>query len=200
MRARGHSRGRAAAWEAPVRVLSAAALESRPVDLRRRIRDVPDFPAKGVLFRDITPLLADPPAFRYAVDELCVHAARRDAAAIVAIESRGFVFGAAMADRMRLPLVPVRKPGKLPAARMSIEYSLEYGESQLDIHEDALAGEGRAYVVDDLLATGGTAAAAAKLVELAGGEVVGLGFVVELEALTGRARLDGYDALSLVRC
>ncbi len=169
------------------------------MDLRRRIRDVPDFPAEGVLFRDITPLLADPLAFRYVVDELCVHAARRDASAIVAIESRGFVFGAAMADRMRLPLVPVRKPGKLPAARMSIEYSLEYGESQLDIHEDALDAGKRAYIVDDLLATGGTAAAAAKLVELARGEVVGLGFVIELEALDGRARIGGYDALSLVR-
>ena len=169
------------------------------MDLRRRIRDVPDFPEQGVLFRDITPLLADPLAFRYTVDELCVHAARRDASAIVAIESRGLVFGAAMADRMKLPLVPVRKPGKLPAARMSIEYSLEYGESQLDIHEDALDAGKRAYIVDDLLATGGTAAAAAKLVELVRGEVVGLGFVIELEALGGRARLGGYDALSLVR-
>ena len=105
-----------------------------------------------MLFRDITPLLADPLAFRYSIDELCVHAARRDASAIVGIESRGFVFGAAMADRMRLPFVPLRKPGKLPAARMSIEYSLEYGDSQLDIHEDALSVGERAYVVDDLLA------------------------------------------------
>ena len=169
------------------------------MDLRRCIREVPDFPREGVLFRDITPLLGDPLAFRYAVDELCVHAARRDASAIVAIESRGFVFGAAMADRMRLPLVPLRKPGKLPAAHMSIEYSLEYGDSQLDIHEDALNVGKRAYIVDDLLATGGTAAAAAKLVELVGGEVVGMGFVVELEALGGRAKIDGYDSVSLVR-
>ena len=169
------------------------------MDLRRRIRDVADFPSKGVLFRDITPLLADPLAFRYSVAELCVHAARRDTAVIVGIESRGFVFGAAMADRMQLPFVPVRKEGKLPAARMSIEYSLEYGESRLDIHEDALDVGKRAYIVDDLLATGGTAAAAAKLVELAGGEVVGLGFVIELEGLSGRERIAGYDAISLVR-
>ncbi len=152
-----------------------------------------------MLFRDITPLLGDPLAFRYSVEELCVHAARRDTAAIVGIESRGFIFGAAMADRMRLPFVPLRKPGKLPAAHMSVEYSLEYGDSQLDIHEDGLQRGQRAYIVDDLLATGGTAAAAAKLVELVGGEVVGMGFVVELESLGGRARIDGYDAMSLLR-
>ena len=169
------------------------------MDLRRSIRDVPDFPQEGVLFRDITPLLGDPLAFRFSIDELCVHAARRDASAIVGIESRGFLFGAAMADRMWLPFVPLRKPGKLPAAHMSIEYSLEYGDSQLDIHQDALSVGKRAYIVDDLLATGGTAAAATKLVELAGGEVVGLGFVIELEALGGRAKIDGYDAMSLVR-
>lgn len=177
----------------------AATLESLAVDLRRSIRDVPDFPREGVLFRDITPLLGDPLAFRYSIDELCVHAARRDASAIVGVESRGFVFAAAMADRMKLPFVPLRKPGKLPAARMSIEYSLEYGDSQLDIHQDALSVGKRAYIVDDLLATGGTAAAATKLVELAGGEVVGLGFVIELEELGGRAKIDGYDAMSLVR-
>ena len=106
---------------------------------------------------------------------------------------------APIADRMQLPFVPVRTPGKLPAAHMSVEYSLEYGDSQLDIHEDALRPGTRAYIVDDLLATGGTAAATAKLVELVGGEVVGLGFVVELEELGGREKLDGYDAFSLVR-
>ena len=169
------------------------------MDLRRYIRDVPDFPQKGVLFRDITPLLGDPMAFRYSIDELCVHAAQRDPSAIVGIESRGFVFGAAMADRMQIPFVPLRKPGKLPAERLSIEHALEYGYSQLDIHEDALAVGKRAYIVDDLLATGGTAAAATKLVEMAGGKVVGLGFVIELEELGGRAKLDGYDAMSIVR-
>ena len=139
-----------------------------------------------MLFRDITPLLGDPMAFRYSIDELCMHAARRDPSAIVGIESRGFVFGAAMADGMQIPFVPLRKPGKLPAARLSIEYVLEYGHSQLDIHGDALSVGERAYIVDDLLATGGTAAAATKLVEMAGEEVVGLGFVIELEELGGR--------------
>ena len=175
-------------------------LSSVAVDLQARIRDVPDFPTEGVLFRDITPLLAEPLAFRFVVDELCQHAARRDAAVIVGIESRGFLFGAPIADRMNLPFVPVRKPGKLPAAHMSVEYSLEYGESQLDIHEDAFKVGTRAYIVDDLLATGGTAVAAAKLVELVGGEVVGMGFVIELEELGGREKLGAYDALSLVRC
>ncbi|MBH77966.1 MAG: adenine phosphoribosyltransferase [Dehalococcoidia bacterium] len=169
------------------------------MDLKGKIRDVPDFPVEGVLFRDITPLIGDPLAFRFTIDELCVHAARRDASTIVGIESRGFVFGAAIADRMRLPFVPLRKEGKLPTARISIEYSLEYGDSLLEIHEDALALGKRAYIVDDLLATGGTAAASAKLVELAGGEVVGLGFVIELEDLRGRGKIDGYEAISLVR-
>ena len=176
-----------------------AELEFSPVDLRSCIRNVSDFPAEGILFRDITPLLSDPAAFRYVADELCTHASRRDAAVIVGIESRGFLFGAPLADRMKLPFVPVRKPGKLPAAHISIEYALEYGESQLDIHEDAFRLATRAYIVDDLLATGGTAVAAAKLVELAGGEVVGFGFVVELNEFGGREKLGSYDALSLVQ-
>ena len=174
-------------------------LSSVAVDLRSRIRDVPDFPVEGVLFRDITPLLGESLAMRYVVNELCQHAARRDASVIVGVESRGFLFGAPIADRMKLPFVPVRKPGKLPAAHMSVEYSLEYGDSQLDIHEDAFKAGARAYIVDDLLATGGTAVAAAKLVELAGAEVVGMGFVMELEELGGREKLGAYDALSLVR-
>ena len=169
------------------------------MDLRKFIRAVPDFPQKGVLFRDITPLLADPPAFSHTVEALCAHAAQLGAKAIVGIESRGFLFGAPMADRMGLPFVPLRKPGKLPAARLSIEYSLEYGHSQLDIHQDALSSGQRAYIVDDLLATGGTAEAAVKLVEMARGEVAGLGFVIELVDLGGRKKLADYPAHSLVR-
>ena len=169
------------------------------MDLRTLIRDVPDFPSPGILFRDITPLLGEPAAFQYVLDELCSHAARRDASAIVGIESRGFLFGAPLADRMKLPFVPVRKSGKLPGARMSVEYSLEYGDSELDIHADAFRPNTRAYVVDDLLATGGTATATAKLCELIDGEVVGLGFVIELTELGGREKLHGYDALSLVQ-
>ena len=174
------------------------AVQSPAVDLRRSIRAVPDFPEEGILFRDITPLLGDPAAFRYTVGELCAHAEATEAAAIVGIESRGFVFGTAMADRMGLPFVPLRKPGKLPAARFSVAYSLEYGESQLDMHRDALSAGTRAYIVDDLLATGGTAEAATKLVEMAMGEVVALGFVIELAELGGRARIEGYEIMSLV--
>lgn len=173
-------------------------VKSLAVDLKRHIRAVPDFPEEGILFRDITPLLANPAAFRYTVGELCAHAEAREAAAIVGIESRGFVFGTAMADRMGLPFVPLRKPGKLPAARYSVGYSLEYGESQLDMHRDTLSAGTRAYIVDDLLATGGTAEAAAKLVEMARGAVVALGFVIELIELGGRARIEGYEVMSLI--
>lgn len=168
------------------------------MDLKAYIRDVPDFPRPGILFRDITPLLAAPEAFREVLDALTKDARVREAEAVVGIESRGFVFGAPVADRLGLPFVPVRKEGKLPAARQTVEYSLEYGESRLDIHEDALAAGTRAYIVDDLLATGGTALATAKLVELIGGVVAGFGFAVELEVLGGRGRLEGYAVQSLL--
>jgi adenine phosphoribosyltransferase len=169
------------------------------MDLRAFIRDIPDFPIPGILFRDITPLLADAAAFSAALDAMCEQAAARRPGAIVGIESRGFIFGAPMADRLKLPFVPVRKPGKLPAARMSVEYSLEYGQNQLDIHEDAMPRGAVAYIVDDLLATGGTALAAAKLVEMIGGSVAGFGFAIELTALGGRAKLAGYPAAALLQ-
>lgn len=169
------------------------------MDLKSFIRDVSDFPQPGILFRDITPLLADTAAFAETLGLLQENAAAAKPAAIVGIESRGFLFGGPLADRMKLPFVPVRKPGKLPSARMSVEYALEYGESQLDIHADALVRGQRAFIVDDLLATGGTARAAAKLVELIGGAVAGFGFVVELEGLNGRAALSGYDVFSIIR-
>lgn len=171
----------------------------RAMDLKALIRDVPGFPRPGILFRDITPLLASTAAFTEVLDLLQVNASSCRPGAIVGIESRGFLFGGPLADRLRLPFVPVRKPGKLPAARMSVEYSLEYGDSQLDIHADALARGQRAYIVDDLLATGGTARASAKLVEIIGGVVAGFGFVVELEALQGRSALNGYDVFSIIR-
>ena len=169
------------------------------MDLREFIRTIPDFPAPGILFRDITPLLAAPEAFRAALDGLASHARSSEPGAIVAIESRGFLFGAPLADRLGLPLIPVRKPGKLPAARQSVEYSLEYGENRLDIHDDALQRGTRAFIVDDVLATGGTALATAKLVELIGGVAAGFGFVIELEALGGAARLQQYPVASLVQ-
>jgi len=168
------------------------------LDLKTYIRDVADFPQPGVLFRDITPLLQNPAAYRYAIDELTKRIAPLSPDAIVAIESRGFLFGAPVAQQLDVPFVPVRKAGKLPAERMSVEYALEYGESQLDIHVDALERGQRAVVVDDLLATGGTAAATAKLIELLGASVVGMAFVVELTFLRGREQLSGYDVMTLV--
>ena len=169
------------------------------MDLKQYIRDVPDFPTPGILFRDITPLLRDPAAFGHALSLIEGAVASMQVDAVVGIESRGFLFGTPVASRLGLPFVPVRKAGKLPAARMSVEYSLEYGNSQLDIHADALARGQRAVIVDDLLATGGTARAAAKLVELVGATVAGIVFLVELEALSGRAHLQPYEVTTFVR-
>ena len=167
------------------------------MDLKTYIRDVPDFPEPGILFRDITPLLGDAAARRFVIDEMAEYVASRGVDAIVAIESRGFLFGMPVADRLGLPFVPVRKPGKLPSARMSVEYSLEYGSGQLDIHADALVRGSRAIIIDDLLATGGTARAACDLVALLGASVDSLLFVVELGHLGGRARLAGFDVRAL---
>ena len=168
------------------------------MDLKSFIRDIPDFPQPGILFRDITPLLQDPKAFRFVVDRLTREYQDSGINAVVAIESRGFLFGAPLAQNLGISFVPVRKAGKLPAAHISVEYSLEYGTSQLDIHEDALKRGDNALIVDDLLATGGTANAAAKLVELLGARVHAIAFVVELAFLQGRDRLRNYDVLSLV--
>ncbi len=169
------------------------------MDLKQYIRDVPDFPAPGILFRDITPLLHESGAFAFAIEEMSAHIESLRVDVIVGVESRGFVFGAPIAHRLRLPFVPVRKPGKLPAARMTVEYSLEYGDNALDIHADAITAGQRVALVDDLLATGGTARASAKLVELLGGRVAGCVFLIELAALGGRARLDGYDVRTFIR-
>src|SRR5262249_54726203 len=148
--------------------------------LKQFIRDIPDFPQPGILFRDITPLLQSPDAYSYVIARLSDEYRDAGLSAVVAIESRGFLFGAPLAQNLAVSLVPVRKAGKLPAKHISVEYSLEYGTSQLDIHEDALKRGQKALIVDDLLATGGTANAAAKLVELLGAGVHGIAFVVEL--------------------
>ena len=168
------------------------------MDLKPFIRDIPDFPQLGILFRDITPLLQDPQVFRFVIDRFADEYRDAGLSAVVAIESRGFLFGAPLAHNLGIALVPVRKAGKLPAAHISVEYSLEYGTSQLDIHEDALKRGDNALIVDDLLATGGTANAAAKLVELLGAKVHAMAFVVELAFLNGRDRLRDYEVLSLV--
>ena len=168
------------------------------MDLKSLIRDIPDFPQPGILFRDITPLLHEPQAFRYVIGRFAEHYRGAGLDAIVAIESRGFIFGAPLAAELGLPFVPVRKPGKLPAAHMSVEYSLEYGTSQLDIHEDALQRDTSVLIIDDLLATGGTAVATAKLVEILGARVHSFAFLVELGFLNGRDALRDYEVLSLV--
>ena len=163
------------------------------------IRDVPDFPQEGILFRDITPLLADPRGFHIVLDAIahCLIGAQVDA--IVGVESRGFIFGGALAARLNTSFVPVRKPGKLPAVTDKVSYSLEYGEAELEMHRDALSPGAKVVIVDDLLATGGTAAAAAELVERGGGVVEAFAFVIELCALDGRAQLGGKKVIPVLQ-
>ena len=167
--------------------------------LKRRIRDVPDFPKKGIVFKDITTLLADPVAFREAMDLFAVLCSDTRADKVVAVESRGFIVGGVLAERLGAGFVPVRKPGKLPAATRRITYELEYGTDCLEIHEDALRPGDRVLVVDDVIATGGTARAAADLAERLGAEVAAHAFLVELTFLNGRAKLGGRPVLSLIR-
>jgi len=167
-------------------------------DLRAYVRDIPDFPQPGIVFKDITPLLLDPSALRHTVDVLVEHADPLEVDVVVAAEARGFVLGGALASRLGAGFIPARKPGKLPAETSSVEYALEYGVDALEVHRDALAGGARVLVHDDLLATGGTAAALCALVEGAGAEVVACSFVVELTFLDGRSRLDGHDVHSLL--
>ena len=168
------------------------------MELKAFIRDIPDFPEPGILFRDITPLLRDPRAFSYVIDRFIDRCDSQDFDSIVAIESRGFLFGAPLAHRLGKPIVPVRKPGKLPAATHSVEYSLEYGANSMEMHQDGVHEGERALVVDDLLATGGTLVAAASLVEMSGGVVAAMGVVIELTALSGRNTLGAYDVFSLI--
>jgi adenine phosphoribosyltransferase len=168
------------------------------VDLASRIRDIPDFPKPGILYKDITPLLLDAGALRQAVGELAEWARPRGVDYVVAAEARGFILGAALAVELGAGFVPARKPGKLPAHTISAEYILEYGVDALELHSDALADGARVLVHDDLLATGGTARALAELVEGTGAQVVGCAFLVELGFLGGRARLGGFDVHALI--
>lgn len=167
--------------------------------LRDYIRDIPDFPKPGIVFKDITPLLADGDAFCTSISELaCL--VPQDVDAIVGIESRGFIFGAGLAQHSCIGLVPVRKPGKLPAEVHGIDYELEYGMDRLEIHRDSLSGGHRVVIVDDLLATGGTARATIDLVRMLGAEVAACLFVVELKALGGRQRIADVPVHSLIAC
>jgi adenine phosphoribosyltransferase len=173
----------------------ATQLEDR---LRRSIRDIPDFPKPGIVFKDITPLLLDPGLFRDCIGALADWVAEREASKVLGVDARGFLFAGPVADRLGLGLVPARKPGKLPYSTVSASYDLEYGINTLELHTDAVQPGERIAIVDDLLATGGTVEAALRLVEDLGGSVVGLAFVIELGFLNGRARLDGYETMSLV--
>lgn len=168
------------------------------MDLRRLIRDVPDFPRKGIIFKDITPLLQDPGALRQALSDLADRFRGRRISKVVGIESRGYIFAPAIAVALGAGFVPVRKPGKLPWKTACEEYALEYGSDRLEIHVDAVRAGEKVLVVDDLLATGGTAAAARRLTERLGGQVVGAGFLVELTFLEGRSRLPGLEIVSLI--
>jgi adenine phosphoribosyltransferase len=169
------------------------------MDLAATIRGVPDFPIKGILFYDITTLLKNPTALKASIDQLTEHYRNAQVDKVVGIESRGFIFGIPLAYQFGAGFVPVRKPGKLPAATLSESYSLEYGTNTLEIHVDAIEKNQRVLVVDDLLATGGTAKATCNLVEKLGGEVIGLAFAIELNFLKGREKLEGYDVFSLIR-
>ena len=166
--------------------------------LKEHIRDIPDFPKPGVVFKDITPLLADVDAFRFTVDALADHFSGRPVDKVLGIEARGFIVAAPVAYRFGAGFVPVRKAGKLPWTVEKQEYVLEYGTDLLEIHRDAIAPGERALIIDDVMATGGTAEATVRLVERLGGEVVGLGFVIELAFLGGRAKVPGHDVVSLI--
>ena len=172
--------------------------DPRLASLKDRIRDVPDFPKPGILFKDVTPLIGHGPSFRLCTDLLAENVVSPLPELVIGIESRGFIFGAALADRLSLGFVPVRKPGKLPYRSQRESYALEYGNDALEMHEDAVDGR-RCLIVDDLLATGGTAAATSRLVERLGGHVVGFAFVIELNFLAGREKLGGRAIHSLIQ-
>jgi adenine phosphoribosyltransferase len=168
------------------------------MDFRPFIRDIPDFPKPGIQFKDITPLLADPTAFRASVERLAERYGSSPIDAIAAAEARGFLFAAPLALALRKPLVPLRKPGKLPYRTYSLKYDLEYGQAELHMHVDGIIAGQRVLMIDDVLATGGTMAAGCQLVERAGGVIHGCAFLVELAFLNGRQKLTGYDLFSLL--
>ena len=169
------------------------------IQLEDWIRDIPDFPQRGILFKDITPLLQDAAAFHASLDRLAAHYAGSGIEMVVGVESRGFIFGAALAYLLNCGFVPVRKFGKLPHQTVSVEYSLEYGTNVVEMHTDAIRPGQRVLIVDDLLATGGTTSAAMELVEKLGGHIAGVAFLVELTFLKGREQLGGHDVFALIK-
>jgi adenine phosphoribosyltransferase len=169
------------------------------MDLKEKIRSIPDFPKKGIVFRDITPLIRDKDAFKYSIDKMAEHFKNNKIDAILGAEARGFIFGAALAYKMGTGFIPVRKPGKLPYETCSASYDLEYGTNVLEMHVDAIQKNDRILIVDDLAATGGTAKAKAELVEGRGGLVVGFSFLIELAFLNPRKALSNYEFFSLIK-
>jgi adenine phosphoribosyltransferase len=168
------------------------------MDLKQKIRSIPDFPKAGILFRDITTLLSDAAGFAYVVDQLTRRYQDRAVDVVAGIESRGFIIGGAIAHQLKKGFVPIRKPGKLPAEKLSVSYSLEYGTDRVEMHTDAIARGARVLLIDDLLATGGTMKAACELVEKAGGEVVECAFIILLADLPGKQLLNKYSVFSLI--
>lgn len=168
------------------------------MDLKSHIRNVKDFPKPGIMFRDITTLLKNPEAFNYTLEQLLTFVKNKKINKVVGIESRGFIFGAVLANNLNCGFIPVRKPGKLPAEKVSISYSLEYGEDKLEMHKDAIQPGDKVLIHDDLLATGGTMNAVCQLIEQLGGEIVQVSFIIELSFLNGRNKLSKYDVRSIV--
>jgi len=173
-------------------------MTNKGIDLEGYIRGIPDWPKKGILFRDITPLLADSRAFAAAVDALCDDFRGEGIEYVAAVEARGFIFGAAVAKALGAGFVPIRKKGKLPFKTESVSYDLEYGTDTLEVHRDAIRKKTRVLMVDDLLATGGTMAAACKLIEKIGGEIAGIAFLIELKELAGRDKLSEYKIHTVI--
>ena len=170
------------------------------MDLKSFIRDVPDYPSAGILFRDLTPVMANPQAMRHVTETLCVHLSEKGIQVIAAIDARGFIFGAPVAAELGVPFVPLRKSGKLPPPVVGVDYALEYGTARLEVAESAFSRHEKVAIIDDLLATGGTAGAGAELILALGGDVITFAFLVELAFLNGRQRLpDGIDVFSMVQ-
>ena len=173
-------------------------MATQGIELEGYIRSIPDWPKKGILFRDITPLLADARALAAAVDALCAGFTGAGIEYVAAVEARGFIFGAAVARKLGVGFVPIRKKGKLPFKTESVTYDLEYGTDTLEVHSDAVEKGAKVLMVDDLLATGGTMAAACKLIEKIGGQIVGISFLIELGELAGREKLSGYKIKTVI--
>jgi len=175
-------------------------MKPETIDLEKYIRCIADWPKKGILFRDITPLLADPKALSATINAFCVGLESAKIDYVTAVEARGFIFGAAVAEKLNAGFVPIRKKGKLPAETESITYDLEYGTDTLEVHRDAVKPPANVLMLDDLLATGGTMAAACRLIEKIGGKIVAIAFLIELPELRGREKLKGYDIKVVIPC